>query len=142
MTSIMFGLQVLANILSWYLIERFGRRALLLTGLTVIIVSYFIIGGLGTSDTYMLGVLPKVIVAFMVIITVAAQLSISSVYAGSIPLGAEIDLTRNNSVWAIVGEASCLELRASTQSLAIAFNSTIGFGFAFSIPYILVSHIA
>lgn len=44
--------------------------------------------------------------------------------------------------WVVASEVSSLELRASTQSLAILVNSTIGFAISFATPYILVSNLS
>ena len=77
-TAIMFALQLVANMLSWYLLERIGRRTMLLVGVAVILVSHFIVGGLGTDSSYTSGALPKVIVAFMIILIVSCQLSVNS----------------------------------------------------------------
>jgi len=75
----MFALQLLANIVSWFLIEKVGRRAMLLSGLTIIAISYLIIGGIGTNNSYTSGIRPRVVVSFMIILTIAGQLSINTV---------------------------------------------------------------
>jgi len=118
-TAIMFALQLVANMLSWYLLERLGRRPMLLTGIAVTLVSHLIIGGIGTDSSYTSGVLPKVIVAFMVIIIVSCQLSVGT--AG----------------WAVTFEVSTLQLRASTQAIVVAINSSIGFAIVLSLPYMI-----
>jgi len=118
-TAIMFALQLVANMLSWYLIERFGRRFLLLTGTTVVLISHFVIGGIGTSSTYTSGPFPKAVVSFMVILTVFYELSLGS--AG----------------WAVSGEASTPALRALTQSIAVMASTISAFVIFFTIPYLI-----
>ncbi|KAI5840331.1 general substrate transporter [Morchella snyderi] len=118
-TAIMFALQVVANMCSWYSIDRFGRRFLLLVGTSIMFVSLYIIGGVGTNPLYTTGHFPKVVVSFMVIFSVFYQLSLGSVG------------------WTVASEVSSSVNRASTQAIAVFWSTIFGFAISFSIPYLI-----
>lgn len=104
------------NILSWFLVNNFGRRRIYLTGITVITITLLLIG--------ILDVIPTGGAKW-----VQAGLTVfySFVYFAS--LGA--------MAFVILGETSSTTLRAPTIGLATATQAVMGTAFNFAIPYMV-----
>ncbi|KAL8420794.1 hypothetical protein RB594_003558 [Gaeumannomyces avenae] len=107
---------VAGNMASWFVVERFGRRTVFLTGMVTLTTLLMLIG--------ILDVVP----------TAAA----SWVQAGTTVVYAFIYfLTVGAMAFAILGEASSTTLRAKTISLATATQALCGIVFNFAIPYMV-----
>ncbi|KAK4233172.1 maltose permease [Achaetomium macrosporum] len=107
---------VLGNILSWFVVERFGRRSIFLSGmatLTVILLLIGIMDVVQTSAAKWVQAAVTVIYAFVYFLTIGAM------------------------AFAILGEASSTVLRAKTISLATATQALCGIAMNFAIPYMV-----
>ncbi|KAL2852235.1 general substrate transporter [Aspergillus pseudodeflectus] len=108
-------LSCVGNIISWFLIDRVGRRNLMLSGLGLLTIMLFITGGLGVAAT-----------AGSIKGTVALILLFSCVYNSSIGAAS----------YTVLAEISTPRLRSKTVSLAIVLQSSFDIMWAFVMPYI------
>lgn len=107
---------VAGNIVSWFVVERFGRRSVFLSGMVSLTVLLFIIGIMdvvpsGAANWVQAGA--TVVYAFVYFLTIGAM------------------------AFAILGEASSTVLRAKTMSLATATQAVCGLAMNFAIPYMV-----
>ncbi|KAH6712480.1 general substrate transporter, partial [Leptodontidium sp. MPI-SDFR-AT-0119] len=108
-------LSIVGNIVSWFLIDRVGRRNLMLYGLSLLITLLFITGGLAVAGT-----------AAAIKGTVAMILLFGCVYNASIGAAS----------YTVLVEISTPRLRSKTVSIAIAMQSSFDIMWAFVLPYI------
>lgn len=107
---------VLGNILSWFVIESYGRRKIFLSGMSILTVLLFLIG--------IMDVVPTAAAKWV-------QASVTVIYAFV------YFLTIGAMAFAILGEASSSVLRAKTISLATATQAICGLVMNFAIPYMV-----
>ncbi|KAL2811271.1 general substrate transporter [Aspergillus granulosus] len=112
------GVMAVGNILSWPLIDRLGRRRLILSGLTFCTVCLLLIGVLGCfSDKSRPITLAQV--SFMAIWGFMYQVSIGSVG------------------YTLVAEVATTSLRGHTQSLSTVVNGLSNCIWSFALPYMV-----
>ncbi len=107
---------VLGNIISWFVVERYGRRSIFLSGmatLTAILLLIGIMDVVPTGAAKWVQAALTVIYAFVYFLTIGAM------------------------AFAILGEASSTVLRAKTISLATATQALCGIAMNFAIPYMV-----
>ena len=106
--------QFVANILSWFLINYFGRRPLIVWGQLTCAISLFIIGGAtipGIQSAYL------VAVSFMFVWGFVYQLTLGTV------------------AWSVVAELASFRLKSQTQGLANLVLCVIQWTIGFVFPY-------
>ena len=107
---------VLGNITSWFVVERYGRRSIFLSGmgtLTVLLLLIGIMDVVPTGAAKWVQAAATVIYAFVYFLTIGAM------------------------AFAILGETSSTVLRAKTMSLATATQALCGIVMNFAIPYMV-----
>jgi sugar porter (SP) family MFS transporter len=107
---------VAGNMVSWFVVERFGRRIVFLSGMSSLTALLFIIGIMDVVPTSAAGWVQAgatVVYAFVYFLTIGAM------------------------AFAILGEASSTVLRAKTMSLATATQALCGLAMNFAIPYMV-----
>lgn len=107
---------VAGNITSWFVVERFGRRVVFLSGMTALTVLLFIIGIMDVVPSGAAGWVQAgatVVYAFIYFLTIGAM------------------------AFSILGETSSTVLRAKTMSLATATQAVCGIVMNFAIPYMV-----
>ncbi|KAL2130763.1 hypothetical protein VTI74DRAFT_5962 [Chaetomium olivicolor] len=107
---------VFGNIVSWLVVERYGRRSIFLAGmgtLTALLLLVGIMDVVPTSAAKWVQAATTVIWAFVYFLTIGAM------------------------AFAILGEASSTVLRAKTISLATATQAVCGIVMNFAIPYMV-----
>lgn len=107
---------VLGNIVSWFVIESFGRRKIFLSGmasLTTLLLLIGIMDVVPTDAAKWVQAAATVIYAFVYFLTIGAM------------------------AFAILGEASSSFLRAKTMALATATQAVCGIAMNFAIPYMV-----
>lgn len=107
---------VAGNMTSWFVVERFGRRTVFLTGLAAL-----------TGLLLLIGIMDVVPAGAANWVQAAATVVYAFVYF----------LTVGAMAFAILGEASSTTLRAKTISLATATQALCGIVFNFAIPYMV-----
>jgi MFS transporter, SP family, general alpha glucoside:H+ symporter len=121
-TSMSFKLQIVqqvismvGNVMSWYLIDKIGRRALTVYGTAILTVILWIMGGLavGGSPGELKG-------------TVAMILIYCWLY--NVTIGA--------TAYTVLTEVSTARLRAKTIALGLAFQNCWSVMWSFTLPYI------
>ncbi|KAF1926886.1 general substrate transporter [Didymella exigua CBS 183.55] len=109
-----FGLAVVAIVLSWFYMEKFGRRSLWLAGVGGNIVVMAIIGALDYSPAkgslWAIAILMNVLIAWQI-------------------------LTITSIGWVITAELSSYRLRAKTQSIGVMASAGTTWLFTFTVPY-------
>lgn len=112
----LFTVNLLANIASFWTVEQFGRRNIIVGGLGLLTIVNLSIGGLNVSPT-----IPKLYATIALIYIWAAlyQMSIGA-------LG-----------FAFASEVGSLPLRQITQSIITMANAFWGWVFTFTIPYMI-----
>jgi sugar porter (SP) family MFS transporter len=107
---------VLGNMVSWFVIERYGRRSIFLAGMATLTVLLLVIGIMDlvpTGAAKWVQAAATVVYAFVYFLTIGAM------------------------AFAILGEASSTVLRAKTISLATATQALCGIVMNFAIPYMV-----
>ncbi|KAH7329462.1 maltose permease [Stachybotrys elegans] len=107
---------VAGNIVSWFVVERFGRRVIFVSGMAALTGLLLLIGIMDVVPTSAAGWVQAgatVIYAFVYFLTIGAM------------------------AFAILGEASSTSLRAKTMSLATATQALCGLAMNFAIPYMV-----
>ncbi|KAJ3950306.1 uncharacterized protein N0V96_001450 [Colletotrichum fioriniae] len=107
---------VLGNIVSWFVIESFGRRKIFISGmgaLTTLLLLIGIMDVVPTDAAKWVQAACTVIYAFVYFMTIGAM------------------------AFAILGEASSSVLRAKTMALATATQAICGLAMNFAIPYMV-----
>jgi sugar porter (SP) family MFS transporter len=107
---------VLGNIVSWFVIESFGRRAIFISGMSAMTGILILIGIMDVVPTSAAGwvqAAATVVYAFVYFLTIGAM------------------------AFAILGEASSTVLRAKTISLATATQAICGLIMGIVIPYLV-----
>ncbi|RXG50444.1 hypothetical protein VDGE_04820 [Verticillium dahliae] len=107
---------VAGNITSWFVVERFGRRIVFLSGMGILTVLLILIG--------IMGVVPASGAGW-----VQAGATVVYAYVYFLTIGA--------MAFAILGEASSTVLRAKTISLATATEAICGIVMTIAIPYMV-----
>ncbi|UKZ74683.1 hypothetical protein TrVFT333_002353 [Trichoderma virens FT-333] len=107
---------VLGNIISWFIIERYGRRKLFLSGMVTLTALLLLIG--------IMDVVPSQAAKW---VQAASTVVYAFVYF----------LTIGAVAFTILGEASSTVLRAKTISLATATQAICGLVMNFAIPYMV-----
>ncbi|PLB46475.1 maltose permease [Aspergillus steynii IBT 23096] len=102
-----YAIQLVGNIMSWFLVERLGRRPLITYGAMILTALLAVIGGIGTLPTSNKSAQTG-IVALMAIWGFGYQLTIGAV------------------AFAIGGETPTLRLRQKTYSLNVMANTAFG----------------
>jgi MFS transporter, SP family, sugar:H+ symporter len=105
---------------SWWAIERFGRRKLLIYGAALMLVCEFIVGGVGTA-------LPDSSTASTVLIVFVC------IYI------AGFATTWGPAAWVVVGEIFPLPIRAKGVALSTASNWLWNFVLGYVTPYMVDS---
>ncbi|KAL2793654.1 general substrate transporter [Aspergillus keveii] len=108
-------LSCVGNVLSWFLIDRVGRRNLMLCGLGLLCVMLWITGGLAVAGTS--GTIKG---------TVALILLFSGVYNATIGAAS----------YTMLAEIATPRLRSKTVSIALISQSSFDIMWAFVMPYI------
>jgi len=106
--------------LSWWAIERFGRRKLLLAGATLMLICEFIVGGVGTAY-------PGSSTASTVLIVFVC------IYIFGFAT------TWGPAAWVVIGEIFPLPIRAKGVALSTASNWLWNFVLAYVTPYMVDS---
>ncbi|TPX17701.1 uncharacterized protein E0L32_002802 [Thyridium curvatum] len=107
---------VAGNICSWFVVERYGRRIIFVSGMAMLTALLLLIGIMDVVPTSGAGWVQAgatVVYAFVYFLTIGAM------------------------AFAILGEASSTVLRAKTMSLATATQSLCGLVMNFAIPYMV-----
>ncbi|KZL72414.1 maltose permease [Colletotrichum tofieldiae] len=107
---------VLGNMVSWFVVESFGRRKIFLSGmvsLTSLLLLIGIMDVVPTNAAKWVQAACTVIYAFVYFLTIGAM------------------------AFAILGEASSTALRAKTMALATATQALCGLAMNFAIPYMV-----
>jgi MFS transporter, SP family, sugar:H+ symporter len=104
--------------LSWWAIEKFGRRKLLLWGASLMLVCEFIVGGVGTAY-------PNSSTASTVLIVFVC------IYIFGFAT------TWGPAAWVVIGEIYPLPIRAKGVSLATASNWLWNFVLSYVTPYMV-----
>lgn len=107
---------VLGNIVSWFVVERYGRRSVFLSGMAVLTALLLLIGIMDvvpSNAAKWVQAASTVVYAFVYFLTVGAM------------------------AFAILGEASNTALRAKTISLATATQAICGLVMNFAVPYMV-----
>jgi len=103
---------------SWWMIERFGRRSILIWGALAMLVCEFIVGGVGTA-------LPNSKAASTTLIVFVC------IYIASFAM------TWGPAAWVVIGEIYPLPIRAKGVALATASNWLWNFILAYTTPYMV-----
>ncbi|KAK1980068.1 maltose permease [Colletotrichum cereale] len=107
---------VLGNVISWFVVESFGRRKIFLSGmasLTALLLLIGIMDVVPTGAAKWVQAACTVIYAFVYFLTIGAM------------------------AFAVLGEASSSVLRAKTMALATATQAVCGVAMNFAIPYMV-----
>ncbi|KAL6890039.1 maltose permease [Trichoderma evansii] len=107
---------VFGNIVSWFIVERYGRRKLFLSGMVILTALLLLIGIMDVVPSQAakwVQAASTVIYAFVYFLTIGAV------------------------AFTILGEASSTVLRAKTISLATATQALCGLAMNFAIPYMV-----
>ncbi|KAH6665860.1 maltose permease [Plectosphaerella plurivora] len=107
---------VAGNICSWFVVERFGRRVIFISGMASL-----------TTILLLIGIMDVVPTAAAAWVQAALTVIYAFVYFGTIGAMA----------FAILGEASSTALRAHTMALATATQAVCGLVMNVSIPYMV-----
>lgn len=116
-TMIMGSVNVLSTIPGLFMVEKWGRRPLLLFGGIGMAVSQFLVAGLGT------GLPPSNATNKASIILICLFIFFYACSWGPV-------------VWVVQGEVFSLKVRAKSMSLSTASNWLINWALAYSIPYL------
>lgn len=111
---------VLATIPGLYMVEKWGRRPLLLFGVVGMTISLIIVASVGSANLTN-GASNKVQIAFICFFIIFFACSWGPV------------------VWVIPGELYPLQVRAKCMSLSTASNWIVNWGVAYAIPYMIDS---
>lgn len=121
-TSASFKLQIiqqvlsmLGNIMSWYLVDKIGRRSLTLYGTIILVVILFLMGGLADAAT---GSTIKGSVAFIMLYC----------WWYNVTIGA--------TAYTILTETSTSRLRVKTISIGLALQYALNTMWSFVLPYL------
>jgi sugar porter (SP) family MFS transporter len=107
---------VFGNMCSWFVIERFGRRVIFVSGMGILTLLLILIGIMDvvpTSGAGWVQAASTVVYAFVYFLTIGAM------------------------AFAVLGETSSTVLRAKTISLATAMQAMCGIVFNIAIPYLV-----
>ncbi|KAF3041898.1 hypothetical protein E8E12_005761 [Didymella heteroderae] len=109
-----FGFAIIAIVLSWYYMEKFGRRSIWFAGVFINIAVMAMIGGLyystAKASLWAVAILMNVLIAWQL-------------------------LTMTSIGWVITAEVSSYRLRAKTQSIGVISNAATTWLFTFTVPY-------
>jgi hypothetical protein len=106
-------LSIAGNVASWFLVERIGRRSLIMWGVTSLSVCLWIMGGLavaGSSET------AKAAVSMILIYSFAYNVGIGAV------------------CFTILTESSTSRLRMKTIAIGLALQNSVYLGWSFALP--------
>jgi MFS transporter, SP family, general alpha glucoside:H+ symporter len=109
-------LAIAGNIVSWFVIDRFGRRASMIYGLGALVCVLMVMGGLAVVDS------PQALVG-----AVSMCLLFSFFY--NIGVGA--------AAFTIVAESATQRLRVKTIAVGLSLQASLNTAWSFSIPYII-----
>jgi MFS transporter, SP family, general alpha glucoside:H+ symporter len=108
-------LSIAGNVVSWFLVDRIGRRSLIMGGVAALSVCLWLMGGLAVAGTVGTS---KAAVSTILIYSFAYNVGIGAV------------------CFTILTESSTSRLRMKTIAIGLALQNSVYLGWSFALPYL------